>query len=365
MIFIQGDGFKFGSGNIDLGPDYLVAKDVVIVTLNYRSGVFGFLSLNIPEVPGNAGMKDIAAAMKWVKSNIDNFGGNPENLTVFGQGAGGAAVSYLTVSPLTKKSISKAIIQSGTAFNFWALQKNPVESATNLANCLGCKSSDPEKILEHLQNCSAIELVKGYDAMISKDDFLGNFSPFGPVIENYFADVEAFIIEPFSDLVRSGRIADAPIMIGTCGLELSYEKVNEDLQVFIPEEINVTKNSKESLAIVQKLKQLYAIVNDGDSKSLDGYSRLASDRAVKADTVKYIKYLVEVDKQPVYYYNFNYTGAFNISRKKHGNLKDALNMDELGYLFRSKYQEDVVHSGRDVEMKERMLRMWTNFAKTG
>ncbi|CAB3257416.1 unnamed protein product [Arctia plantaginis] len=365
MIFIQGDGFKFGSGNIDLGPDYLVAKDVVIITLNYRSGVFGFLSLNIPEVPGNAGMKDIASAIKWVKSNIHNFGGNPENITIFGQGAGGAAVSYLTVSQLTKKLISKAIIQSGTAFNFWALQRNPEDTAASLAKMLGCKSADPEQILEHLRNCSAIELVKGYDDMISNDDFLGNFSPFGPVIENYFAGVEAFIYEPFSDLVRSGRIADVPVMIGTCGLEFSFEKNIDDLQVFIPEEINVTKNSKESLAIVQKLKQLYLIAHDGDSKSLDGYSHLACDRAVKTDIVKYIKYLVEVDKQPVYYYNFDYTGAFNISRKKHATLKQALNMDELGYLFRSKYQEDIVHSARDVEMRERMLRLWTNFAKTG
>ncbi|CAB3233613.1 unnamed protein product [Arctia plantaginis] len=271
MIFIQGDGFKFGSGNIDLGPDYLVAKDV----------------------------------------------------------------------------------------------RNPEDTAASLAKMLGCKSADPEKVLEHLRNCSAIELVKGYDDMISNDDFLGNFSPFGPVIENYFAGVEAFIYEPFSDLVRSGRIADVPVMIGTCGLEFSFEKIIDDLQVFIPEEINVTKNSKESLAIVQKLKQLYLIAHDGDSKSLDGYSHLACDRAVKTDIVKYIKYLVEVDKQPVYYYNFDYTGAFNISRKKHANLKQALNMDELGYLFRSKYQEDIVHSARDVEMRERMLRLWTNFAKTG
>lgn len=88
LVWIHGGGWNAGSGQTDLfGPDYFMQKDVILVTMNYRLGPVGFLSLDDPElnIPGNAGLKDQTFALKWVQRNIANFGGDPNNVTVFGE----------------------------------------------------------------------------------------------------------------------------------------------------------------------------------------------------------------------------------------------------------------------------------------
>lgn len=127
MVWIHGGAFIEGSGNDDwYGPDYLLRKDVVLVTVNYRLGIFGksgiktcstkinllffsigFLNLDDEVAPGNQGLKDMVLALKWVRENIGHFGGDADNVTIFGESAGGAAIHYLTISPLAKGSIPK------------------------------------------------------------------------------------------------------------------------------------------------------------------------------------------------------------------------------------------------------------------
>lgn len=115
MVWIHGGGFVGGSGNEEsAGPEYLLKKDVILVTLNYRLDALGFLSLDTEDIPGNAGMKDQVAALRWVKKNIKNFGGDPDNITLFGGSAGAACVSYHLVSPMSKGLFNRAIMQSGT-----------------------------------------------------------------------------------------------------------------------------------------------------------------------------------------------------------------------------------------------------------
>lgn len=87
LVFIHGGGWNSGSSQTDVfGPDYFMQKDVVLVTMNYRLGPMGFLSLDDPDVnvPGNAGLKDQTFALKWIQKNIANFGGDPNNVTLFG-----------------------------------------------------------------------------------------------------------------------------------------------------------------------------------------------------------------------------------------------------------------------------------------
>ncbi|KAL6434744.1 hypothetical protein ACFW04_005157 [Cataglyphis niger] len=113
MVWIHGGAFSTGSGDATIyGPDYIVRKDVVLVTLNYRLGVLGFLNLNDKVATGNQGMKDVVMALQWVQKNISKFTGDPGNVTIFGESAGGAIVHYLTLSPLSKglnKEIFKEI----------------------------------------------------------------------------------------------------------------------------------------------------------------------------------------------------------------------------------------------------------------
>lgn len=86
-MYIHGGGFQFAYGTFDMaGPDYILQKDVVYVTLNYRVGAIGFLSLSDPDldIPGNCGLKDQVFALQWVQRNIANFGGDPNDVTILG-----------------------------------------------------------------------------------------------------------------------------------------------------------------------------------------------------------------------------------------------------------------------------------------
>ena len=94
MVWIHGGGFIGGNGGTNFfGPDYFMSENnenpVILVTLNYRLGILGFLSLGDDVVTGNMGLKDQTLALKWVQKNIDNFGGDPNQVTIFGESAGG------------------------------------------------------------------------------------------------------------------------------------------------------------------------------------------------------------------------------------------------------------------------------------
>ncbi len=122
MFWIHGGGHQFGSGGMTYESPSLAKQGVVIVTINYRLGIYGFLAH--PELAaedengstGNYGMLDQIAALQWVQDNIRSFGGDPHNVTIFGESAGGHSVGQLLASPLSKNLFHKAIAQSGTGF---------------------------------------------------------------------------------------------------------------------------------------------------------------------------------------------------------------------------------------------------------
>ena len=101
MVWLHGGAFMIGSNNYNrLGPQHFVNKDVIVISVNYRLGPLGFLSLGSEEVPGNAGLRDQLMALTWVRENIENFGGNPESVTFFGESAGSRSINLHLLSPL-------------------------------------------------------------------------------------------------------------------------------------------------------------------------------------------------------------------------------------------------------------------------
>ena len=131
MVWIFGGGFVCGSSSEPTynASNFVSAHDVVIVTLNYRLNVFGFMNLaNVDsslEDSGYLGLKDQLAALKWIKENIGEFGGNPDNITVFGESAGSISTFFLTIAPTAKNLFQKVIPQSGAVVFY----KNPEDSA--------------------------------------------------------------------------------------------------------------------------------------------------------------------------------------------------------------------------------------------
>ena len=102
MVWIHGGGFQAGSSRpTSYGPSHLLDKNIVLVSMNYRLGIFGFLSTGDSVAPGNFGLKDQVLALKWVQQHIKSFGGNPKKVTIFGESAGGASVNFHALSNTT------------------------------------------------------------------------------------------------------------------------------------------------------------------------------------------------------------------------------------------------------------------------
>lgn len=115
------------------------------------------------QIYGNVGLKDIKLALQWVQSNIHNFLGDPNNVTIFGESAGSAAVQYLILSPSTKDLFHKAIMQSGSALNAWA---RGYKNNEQLSQALGLKTSNETEILKALQQLSVDELHAIQDKLV-------------------------------------------------------------------------------------------------------------------------------------------------------------------------------------------------------
>ncbi|XP_015472384.1 bile salt-activated lipase-like [Parus major] len=149
MVYIYGGAFLVGGSQganfldnyLYDGEEIAVRGNVIVVTINYRLGPLGFLSTGDENLPGNYGLKDQHMAIAWVKRNIKAFGGDPDNITIFGESAGAASVSLQTLSPKNKGLFKRAISQSGVGVCSWAIQRDPLVWAKKVL-CKLCLEND-------------------------------------------------------------------------------------------------------------------------------------------------------------------------------------------------------------------------------
>ena len=158
MLWIHGGSLTAGSGKFDsYGPQSFMDEDLVIVTINYRLGPLGFLTLGTAEVPGNAGLRDQVLAMQWVSDYIQNFGGDPQSITIFGESAGSLSVALHLLSPVTENLFQRAIMQSHSSLDPWGplVPKYAVQYGQNYSTALGCadlnclQSRDLQGLFDH------------------------------------------------------------------------------------------------------------------------------------------------------------------------------------------------------------------------
>lgn len=168
MIYIHGGEFTYGSSNLYPGHMLAASQGVVVVTFNYRLGVLGFLASGDIHSPGNYGMLDQVMAIRWVHDNIDRFNGDPRRITLFGSGAGAAAVGMHTLSSPSKEFFQRAIAMSGSEVASWAAIRHWEHALNNtrrFSQAIGCRK-DPNsrqstyQIVECLRSRSALELGK-------------------------------------------------------------------------------------------------------------------------------------------------------------------------------------------------------------
>ncbi|XP_023954679.2 esterase FE4-like [Bicyclus anynana] len=210
MVYIHGGGYAFGSGNDDYyGPDFLMnSKNVVVVTMNYRLDTLGFLCLDIKEVPGNAGLKDQVAALKWVQANIIKFGGDPKKVTIIGESAGAVSCALHAVSPMSRGLFHQIIAMSGVPLSEFNTEFEQTRRAYILGYNLGFNTTNPKELLRYLQSVPVRQLLNTNTSVIAAEnymDFMMKTYYFIPVVEKDFYQKQLFLIEPPVFSLKKGQ----------------------------------------------------------------------------------------------------------------------------------------------------------------
>ncbi|HVO74668.1 MAG TPA: carboxylesterase family protein [Ignavibacteriaceae bacterium] len=210
-MWIHGGGYREGFAfepEMDGGEEW-ASRGVILVSVTYRLGIIGFfthplLSAECPnKVSGNYGLLDQVAALKWVHNNIEQFGGNPNNITIFGQSSGAGSVQSLCASPLSKNLISHAISMSGGGLGTFRLGSTSLDSA-QLSN---------KKMMDYFKKTTLDEMrALSFDELLKMAKDYSDVSKqrifWGPVIDGYL------LKETFSDAVTHGKITDISYMFG-------------------------------------------------------------------------------------------------------------------------------------------------------
>lgn len=379
MIWIHGGSFHFGSGNQnDFNGIVLSAVgQVIVVTLNYRLGFFGFLNAEHESAPGNMGLYDQGAALRWVRENIDKFGGDPESITVFGESAGGLSVGLLAVSPLTRNLFQRAIIESGSPYS--PLRPEPkaevFRKSLLFSKALNCSSENEIEFSE-----SAMECLRTADYM-TIDDYGRNEVMHSQILPNpMFGDV--FIPANVHVLMNSS------------------ENINQNLDVLIG--IN---RDEGFVFVAQQMRNLF-----NSTDSLDGFTKddvyplvakLLNGRPVDPlavtnfyfqnittewDSTKVLNTIIDLYGDlyincPVYFLAKKFTEILGYEHTFSYLLSEASSQpympvckpwskvchgDELVLIFGVPLRNDLLSfNDSDKVLSKYFVRLWSNFARTG
>lgn len=373
IFFVHGGRFIFGFGDY-YKPDYLIKHDVILVTINYRLHILGFLCLNIPEVPGNAALKDSIMALRWVNKNIVHFNGDPNNITAMGESAGAALVASYQTSKMADGLFHKLICQSGVSMSdvFMIEEQDPIEKAKVVASNLGKELTDERSLYEFLVDVPVEDLVIAFStAEISRPPSVIN-AFFLPVVEKEFENVERFFDEnPRRDMILN-RFKDVPSLFGLNSHEgaffiqrdgegsVIFEK---DFFYFIPRYTHVQRTHKRATEISKKLREFYFGSKELNDACKAEYVDLLSDRFFNYDAMQAVEIL---SKSPsnIYFYKFEYNGNLNTRMMKSLGMQGASHGDMIQYQFYRRRKHEKA-TKKDLVIVEMLSEAWCNFAKTG
>ncbi|XP_066149477.1 juvenile hormone esterase-like isoform X2 [Euwallacea fornicatus] len=367
MVWIYGGGFYSGFSDYKTyAPDYLLEKEVVYVAFNYRLGIFGFLSLGDLVAPGNWGIKDQILALKWVQENIKHFGGDPRKVTIFGESAGAASVSYLLHTSKTNGLFEKAIMQSGSSVCGWALTRSPKTQAYKVAISLGIISSNSKHIVNELRKMD-YKTLKLAESEISALVIISNIFdglPFGVVKEPNHP--EAVFSNSSWELFKSGQFQRVPILAGYNSLEVGnalsyYDQIKQllfiyDLQPNLLAPYGLTQNFFKQLVAGLEVKKHFFHLRPitvqpealAEFLSVELFERPIRENVVLASAFT-----------RVYFYRFSYKGLLGDPLQISSGVTHA---EELRYLFVVPNQ---TVNEQDRAVIDKFVTLWTNFAKTG
>lgn len=373
MVWIYGGGFIGGDSTYNIyGPDFFMNEDIIFVSFNYRVGIFGFLSTEDEEAPGNYGLKDQLLALKWVRENIEIFGGNPEKVTLVGESAGAASVAYLVQSPLTSGLFRGAVTISGSSLCQWSLSRRARGVAFLTGAVLRANVTTSKTLIEDLRKVPYRELhsvstVTDYASLLVLNPLNGLV--FAPVIERPHEN--AIVTNKTYEMLKLGMFNKVPQIIGFNSQEgvpfldvinfvrlylLSYDISPTRL---VPVDMNLPNISLQKLlAAIQIRFHYFGLLG------IIAFTRNQVVHYVSDDQfVRPINEAVQLISKhcPVYYFRFSYEGDIGDTNRTAPGVGHG---EDLKYMFRTE-NEEFNETSQDNLTRYRLIRLWSNFVKYG
>ncbi|XP_036897585.1 carboxylesterase 5A [Sturnira hondurensis] len=359
MVWFPGGAFQTGSASMFDGSALAAYEDVLVVTTQYRLGMFGFFNTGDQYALGNWAFMDQLAALTWVQENIEFFGGDPHSVTIFGESAGAISVSSLVLSPLASGLFHKAIMESGVAIipYLQAPDEERDEDLRMIARTCGCSAADSQALLRCLR-------AKPSEELLSISEKTKSFTR---VVDGGF-----FPDEPLELLIQKA-FNSVPSIIGVnnheCGFLLPVKEFPE-----------VLRGSNKSVilrilhtALDIPTQYLYFVADEyfHDEQSLfelrDSFLDLLGDVFFVVPGLVTARYHRDAGA-PVYFYEFRHPPHCLKDRKP--DFVRADHTDEIRFVFGGAFLKGdvVMFEGATEEEKSlsrKMMRYWANFARTG
>ncbi|KAK6170937.1 hypothetical protein SNE40_019216 [Patella caerulea] len=383
FIWIHGGSFMFGEGKASTSSILAAYGKVIVVSINYRLGVFGFLSSGNSAAGGNYGLWDQHLAIKWVKNNIEGFGGDASRITIAGESAGSASVMFQAIYPGNENLFQRVIAESGSANANWAITKDPASKLKQYAAKLSCTRTSLEEIVECLRS------VENATSMTLKSDltFSIGLLDWCPTIDNDFITQDR--INTLNNPVRETDLThfnQLDLIMGTNRFESDsfIRIVPEYTSTFTNASASVTdvkdaiRNVMSSALFVEydpNLAQfMFAEVlfqYDNFKDPLDKNLFIQQLVHFFTDATFFVSTYTSLENHAynnnvskTYQYEFNQLYPF---RPHHPWMTGAVHTDELDYVFGSIYKKIGNETVRNTEwsLAETLMKYWTNFVKSG
>jgi para-nitrobenzyl esterase len=348
MVWIYGGGFTGGTtSEARQDGENLAHKGVIVVSMNYRLNIFGFfvhpeLTAESPQhASGNYGLMDQAAAIQWVHRNIQNFGGDPGNVTIFGESAGSFSVSAQMASPVAKDLFQRAIGESGGSFS----QREPFLSREER------EKTDPEE-MQHIFGTSKLSDLRA----LSSEEILKAVTPrpgFEP--KHFRPDVDGYFLpESVLAIYAAGKQAHVPLL---AGWNADEDEISQKTLTVAEFGEFARKNFGD-----QADKFLAAYAATTDAEALRAANDYAADNFIAYSTWRWLEAHVATGGQPVYRYHFELPSPGD---KFHA-AGTTFHSDDIEYVFGAlDSRQGMTVRPEDRRMSELIQNYWTNFAKTG
>uniref|UniRef100_A0A8C4LA43 Carboxylic ester hydrolase n=1 Tax=Equus asinus TaxID=9793 RepID=A0A8C4LA43_EQUAS len=356
MVWIHRGGLVVGGASTYDGLPLAALENLVVVTIQYRLGIWGFFSTGDEHSLGNWGHLDQVAALRWVQENIANFGGDPGSVTIFGQSAGGESVSVLisVLSPLAKNLFHRAISESGVALTTALAKEDSKAAAQQIALYAGCKSTSSAVIVHYLCQKTEGELLETSLKMVDTVLPLPQSHPFLPAV------VDGVLLPRMpEEILAEKKFNTVPYIVGINKQEFGWIIPMMMGYPLSEGKLDQTTNIPKELTPVAT--KTYLGGTDDPVKKKDLFLDLLGDGMFGVPSVTVAHYHRDAGA-PTYVYEFQYSPSFLSDMRPKAVTGD--HTDELFSVFGAPFLKEGA-SEEEIKLSKMVMKFWANFAQNG